>query len=425
MIRADIDTQPVPVVLLQPPGACSTFTRSGSLYPPLGLLHLAATVDRDDCVVVDADGLKLTDDQAIEAVIRRAPRLVGMTATSYTLEFIERFASRLAASGIDVIVGGPAASLSPAETFARCPSARYVFRGEGEQIFPDIVARARLWRALDDLPGVHARDLDTSGACVGIQQVRDLNAVPLPVPSGLPIDAYWAPDARRQPMMTVCTTRGCPHRCAFCSSPKLLGKKVRGWTPDRVVDYLDELTQLGVREISFVDDVFTINRRRCLAICRGMVERGLDLTWYCNARADQVDPELATAMSDAGCHQVYLGFESGSQAILDRVRKGIRVDQLLRGAEILAEARIDRSVGFVIGLPGETDETVQASIELAQQVRPERLQFSRFTPLVGAALADFTSESSGFHSRHEDQVGQWVKRCYAACSGFGWAQRSC
>lgn len=425
-IGIDPSARPL-VVLVQPPGACKAFTRSRSVYPPLGLCQVAATVLPAEVVILDADGLGLDDAQAQAAILALQPRLVGFTVTSYTLELIEKFAAPLRDAGIVGMAGGPHASLAPLDVLARCASLDYVVRGEGEVIFPQLCERLRLDQSLIGLPGLCARrgreDIHLDPTIV---QVQDFSALPFPRLQGLPVERYFCPDARQRPMVTMMTTRGCPHRCGFCSSPVVMGKKVRGPSVQAV---LDELTRLisehGVREISFVDDVFTINARRTLALCRGMSERRLNLSWFCNARADQITPELAEAMALAGCHQVYLGFESGSQDILDRIHKGATVAQLERGAALLKAAGIARSVGFVLGLPGESDETIDASIRMAQRVRPERLQFTRFTPLVGSPLQHFRQPGeAGFHRRGADRVGAWISRAYASCAGSGWGNES-
>jgi anaerobic magnesium-protoporphyrin IX monomethyl ester cyclase len=416
---------PTPVLLLQPPGTCSEFTRSKSLYPPLGLCQLAATVSPPDAVVLDADGAHWSAERTLSEVLAREPVLVGMTVTSYTLDLVERFARPLAARGIAVMVGGPHASFAPQDVLARCPSVRFVVRGEAEVIFPEIVTRARRGESLHGLAGVHERGREIAGHLDAVLRVDDLGALPMPIFDGLPTDAWWCPDARRRPLVTVATTRGCPHRCAFCSSPELLGRKVRSVPVPQVLDYLEGLVRdRGVREISFVDDVFTILRRRTLELCRGMARRKLDLTWFCNARADQVTEEIAAAMAEAGCHQVYLGFESGNQGILDRIQKGATVADLERGAELLARHGISRSVGFVVGLPGENAATVAQSIALARRVRPERIQFTRFTPLVGSPLGRDLSVTRGFHDRGQDQVSRWISECYAAVEGQTWGRES-
>lgn len=421
-----VSTSPA-VVLLQPPGTCRAFTRSGSSYPPLGLCQLAATVPPEEVVVLDADGLRWDEPQTLAAVERLRPRLIGLTVNSYTLELVEQYAAQLVARRIPVIVGGPHASLAPVDVFSRCPSVQYVARGEGEVLFPELVRRIRRDESLLGLPGLCMRGEGASlHLAPEILQVQDFAALPFPRLTGLPVQSYWCPDAKERPMTTLMTTRGCPHRCDFCSSPAVMGRKVRGPTVAAVVDELERLArEHGIREISFVDDVFTINARRTLALCQAMVERGLTLSWFCNARADQVTPQLAEAMARAGCHQVYLGFESGSQAILDRIHKGATVEQLERGAALLKAVGIARSVGFVLGLPGETDETIAASIQLAQRVRPERLQFTRFTPLVGSPLENFKPQSlAGFHKRGADPVGTWIERAYQACRDSGWGHES-
>lgn len=415
------------VVLVQPPGACKAFTRSHSVYPPLGLCQVAATVPPSVAVILDADGLGLDDAQAQAVILALRPRLVGFTVTSYTLELVEKFAMPLRESGIVGMAGGPHASLAPFDVLARCPSLDYVVRGEGEVVFPQICERLGQEQSLIGLPGVCARrGRDDMHLDPTILQVQDFAALPFPRLHGLPVERYFCPDARQRPMVTMMTTRGCPHRCGFCSSPVVMGKKVRGPSVSAVLDELMRLSsEYGVREISFVDDVFTINPRRTLALCRGMSERRLNLSWFCNARADQITAEMAEAMALAGCHQVYLGFESGSQDILDRVQKGATVEELERGAERLKTAGIARSVGFVLGLPGESDDTVAASIRLAQRVRPERLQFTRFTPLVGSPLENFRQPGeAGFHRRGADRVGAWVNRAYAACADSGWGKES-
>lgn len=413
-----------PVVLLQPPGACRNFTRSGSLYPPLGLCFLAATVPEDLCIVLDADALGFDIEATYQAILAYKPKLIGMTLTSYTTKLVEEYAALFHQAGIKVMVGGPHASLAPEDTLRQCPSVTYAIRGEAEAIFPQIVERTIRDEPLDGLPGVCTRREQAPLISQQIIKVEDLGRIPRPRLEGLPIGQYWCPDAKRRPLVTMVTTRGCPHQCGFCSSPELLGRKVRYTPLEKVFDELEFLTKMGIKEISFVDDVFTINRKRAIELCKGLLERKIDISWFCNARADQLDKELADWMSKAGCHQVYLGFESGSQRILDSIKKGATVEQLEKGAECLRSAGIKRSVGFVIGLPGESDETVLASIGLAQRVRPERLQFTRFTPLVGSPLYRAVGNPAGFHDRNKDQVGLWIDRCYEACRSAAWGQES-
>lgn len=410
------------ITLLQPPGTCADYTRSGSKYPPLGLCLLAAACP-DQAIVLDAEGEGLTDAEIEDRLKRSGAVAVGMTVTSFTLELAERWASRCKQLGLQVIAGGPHATLRPRDLLTRCPSVDILVRGDGEEVFPELVKRIRNGEAVDEVPGVVTRATKNDGE---VLRVGDLDEMPLPSFEGLPIQAYRCPDSRRAPMVTFITSKGCPFSCAFCASSELFGRKVRTWSVPRVIEKLEELVHVrGVREVSFVDDGFTVNPRRAFDLCTQMIERRLDLSWFCNVRADQVTPELARVMARAGCHQAYLGLESGSQRILDGVGKGSTVEQMERGARALAEAGIHRSAGFVVGLPGEDESSVDATIAMANRIRPQRIQFTRWTPLPGSRLEGASGAgANGFHDSGEDQVASWMEHCYAECRGDGWGARS-
>ena len=383
-------------------------------------------VTEEECIVLDADGMNLTFDQTIEKVLQLQPKAVGLTLTTYTFEMIEEITRPIAKHGIPILIGGPQATLDPKEAMLRLPHVNWVFCGEAENQMQSIVHRLALGEDLEGIPGILSRN----GEKVERQIVEDFSTIPFPRYDGLPLEAYWCPDAKQAPMVTVMTARGCPHRCGFCSSPALLGRKVRGWTVDAVLDHLEYLVRdLGIKEISFVDDVFTINRKRLVSLCEGISNRGLEFTWFCNSRADQVNDTVAKAAAESGCHQMYLGFESGDQRILDDiVNKDATVEDLIKGAELLKHHGINRSVGFVIGLPTENEASVKASLRLAQAVKPERIQFTRWTPLVASPLAELvaTRTHKTFHGREgqQDEIDGWIQWLYDSVEHEPWGAAS-
>ena len=414
-----------PVILLQPPGIVKEFTRSKSIYPPIGLCQLAA-VDRNNLIsVFDAEGELLDDAQTKVILSNSGCKILGLSATSYTLEYVEKWAHFGKEIGAQVIVGGPHASLAPSDIFLKCPSVDMVVRGEGEIIINELVEHLLGIRE-HDLPGVCMKRNEEVVISDEILKVTNFDSLPFPKMDGLPITNYRCPDAKQLPMITLMTSRGCPHSCAFCSSPTMMGKKVRRWSIEQIMQQLHYLYyELGVREISFVDDVFTINPKVTTDLCKAIIDSEMKFTWFCNARADQIDPEMARLMKLAGCHQVYLGFESGDQRILDAISKKATVEKLKQGAQILKEAGISRSIGFVFGLPGENDESIDLSIQLAQELKPDRLQFTRFTPLVGSPLEHYKTKGNGFHSKNKDQVGLWIDKAYDACKNDeSWGRES-
>ena len=374
----------------------------------------------------DADGLNISVEETIAHIVSVNPMAVGLTLTTYTFEMVEKITLPLVEAGFDILIGGPQATLDPKGTMERLPHVRWVFCGEAEEQMQEIVDRLAEGNDLAGISGI----LSKYDSEVDRQQIDDFSELPFPRYEGLPLEAYWCPDAQSSPMVTVMTARGCPHRCGFCSSPALLGRKVRGWSVEQVLDHLEYLVnELNIKEISFVDDVFTINRKRLVALCKGILERNLEFTWFCNSRADQVNETVAKFSSEAGCHQMYLGFESGDQRILDDVvRKDATLEDLIKGADLLKQHGINRSVGFVIGLPTENEASVQASLELAFRVKPERIQFTRWTPLVASPLAELVSTTSHktFHGREgmKDEIDQWIQRLYDSVESEPWGAAS-
>eukprot|EP00037_Helgoeca_nana_P029862 m.362587 g.362587 ORF g.362587 m.362587 type:complete len:509 (-) comp28064_c1_seq3:838-2364(-) len=437
------------VLLLHPPGACSAYTRSGSQYPPLGLNLLKAVIgDRRRVDLLEADGGYLTDEATAKQIYDAAPKAVGMTVTCGTKPLVHAWSTVVknlfpAPFRPLVIVGGPATAFEAPAIFADCPNVDVIVKGDGEVHFPEIVNilerehgtvprpteygggasySPEALELLGALPGVMVRAAPPNFNDSFIPQFTDFDRLPFPDLDDSPVSRYQAPDALRLPMVTMITQRGCVAKCTFCNTPQKDGSRIRGWSSEQIVDQLQHLKDRhGIREVSFVDDVFTNRPGGPRKLCRMMEERRLDLTWYCNARADAITSKMARAMRSAGCHQVFLGFESGCDDMLLRIKKGETVGQLEHGAQLLKDNGIRISVGFIVGLPGETQETVDKSIALCNRVQPDRVQFTRFTPIPGSALASGSSSavspgSSGFHNREaDDKVERWLRQCYQEC----------
>jgi anaerobic magnesium-protoporphyrin IX monomethyl ester cyclase len=423
------------ILLLHPPGACSAFTRSGSQYPPLGLLQLKALIGDSSTVdVLEADGLGHTTETTIQNIISEAPRAIGMTVTCGTKSLTNAWSTIVKNLRTEykpiVIVGGPAAAFETDSIMEACPNVDVVVKGEGEVTFPKIVDILRETQmeeidialtALARLPGVCVRNRpEMNDSKIPTLPKEGFATLPFPDLSKSPVHRYKAPDAKRLPMVTIMTQRGCIAKCAFCNTPQIHGNAIRGWSNEQIIEELKRLKEMhGLKEVSFVDDVFTNRPGGPRKLCELMIQEGLDLTWYCNVRADQVTTKMAWSMKAAGCHQVFMGFESGCDAMLKRINKGETVADLERGANIMKEAGIYISIGFIVGLPGETQDSVDKTIELCNRVMPNRVQFTRFTPIPGSLLAashhDITSE--GFHDRSSpDQVEEWIRQCYEACN---------
>ncbi len=416
-----------PVVLLQPYNTCRKFTRSGSVYPPLGLCQIAAVDEFDIMQIVDAEALSISDEEIQNWMVQSSVKICCLTATSYSLDILEKYAVFCYNHGITLLAGGPHPTLSPETTFKKCPHLEYIIRGEGELIINEVIRRILNQESIDNIPGVCINHNNTTTISKIILHVDDFSHLPFPMIEKLPIEKYNCPDKIATPMTTFSIQRGCPNACYFCSTSLMSGKRVRGWSVDNIVKELEFLFfDIGIREISFVDDVFTIDSQKIEYLCNQMILKRLKINWFCNLRANHINTNLAKIMKRAGCHQAYIGFESGNQKILDSVNKRETLEQMSNGAKVLKQAGIDISAGFIIGLPGETDETVSETIEFAKKIRPERIQFTRFTPLVGSQYEYLIpSSENGFHDTlKQDRITSWIEQAYQSCYGNNWGKES-
>jgi len=197
--------------------------------------------------------------------------------------------------------------------------------------------------------------------------IADLDDLPLPRHDLLPLDDYRAPLVGG-PYAFVVTSRGCPGGCRFCIKHVSYGSSVRFRSPQGVLAEIEQLVGLGVRKIHMYADLFTVNRDHVMGICDGIRERGLDIRWTCNSRVDFVDAEMLRAMADAGCWMIAWGVESGDERMLRRMHKGTTLEQIRRALRWSREAGIMNWGYFIIGLPGETEESIRRTIDVAKEL---------------------------------------------------------
>jgi radical SAM superfamily enzyme YgiQ (UPF0313 family) len=184
------------------------------------------------------------------------------------------------------------------------------------------------------------------------------------------------------------SSRGCPFQCTFCVWPNTLyGHRFRARSAQNVVAEMEEVEKrYGIDEVYFDDDTFTIDRERVLDICRLIGERDLHLSWIAQCRVDTVDREMLLAMKDAGCHYILFGIESGSPKMLARMRKRITLEKAREAIRLCNELGIKTQAFFLFGIPGETEESIQQSIDFAKELGASTVQFAVAIPQPGSPL---------------------------------------
>jgi anaerobic magnesium-protoporphyrin IX monomethyl ester cyclase len=188
------------------------------------------------------------------------------------------------------------------------------------------------------------------------------------------------------PYAFVVTSRGCPAGCRFCIKHVSYGSSVRFRSPENIMEEMELVAGLGARSVHMYADLFTVSREQVVGLCELILERGLALQWTCNSRVDFVDPEMLRLMGQAGCRWISWGIESGSEEILRRVRKAIALDQV-RDALLWSHQAGIRNFGyFIIGLPGETEETIQETIRFSKTLPLDLALFHIAAPHPGSPL---------------------------------------
>lgn len=292
-----------------------------------------------------------------------------------------------------VVVGGAHVTFQDEQVLRECPDIDIVVRGEGEITMTAILDKMEKKQSFD---GVQGTTTHRDGIVVrnpDMPYIGCLDDLPFPAYDLLNLRNYFPKSQRIAPMIT---SRGCPYQCTFCSSSRITGKRWRGRSPENVMKEIQLLHErYGVSDITFIDDLFTFDHRRVKEICSTMILDMDDVTWTCSTRADILarHPEMANWLKKAGCHTLYIGAESGSQRILDRIKKGIRLNQIVRSVKLAKDAGLGIVLSFILGIPGESKEDIESTIEFACKLDPDLAQFTICTPYPGTPMYDEVKEN--------------------------------
>ena len=340
------------------------------LMPPLELLGLAGILKEwkgRRAQLLDAVAEGLDEEQTLKEVEQLRPDLVvsliGFRAFKNDVEFLGRIKKEL--PGTKVVCFGYLAGMFAGEILERC-ALDAVIAEEPELAFSDLYDRYAAGDSPEGIEGVTWRENGTIHQNVPAQRIRDLDVLPFPDHSLPKLDLYNESFLGR-PIATTVSARGCPFQCTYCV--RMYGKEIVYRSAENVVAEIEAIqNEHSILNLRFMDDTFTLNRRRTLDICRGIQQRKLNTRWTCLTRIDSLDEEMLTEMSKAGCLRLYMGLESGSQRVLDAMKKGLTVETIREKMKIVRASGIEASAFFIAGFPGETEEDHQESVALAKEV---------------------------------------------------------
>lgn len=364
-----------------------------SILPPTGLAYLAAVLEESgqSVRILDANALNSSSRDVLQTVEDYGPTIVGITSTTPTFGSAIGIANAVkeAHPEILVVMGGPHPTILPEETVNE-PGVDLVVRGEGEYTLLEIMERYDGdVRKLRRVKGVVFRNPVTKKLVKTPPRplIENLDKLPFPARHLLPMDKYRTAIAGNK-FQLVLTSRGCPGRCMFCAK-FVFGAKFRARSPENIIEEIEFLRKnYDVREIDFMDDAFTCDAERVERLCDAMVEQGIKIPWRCSGgtRVDMVGGRLLKKMKAAGCSQISYGVESGDDEVLRKIGKGVTTQDIREAFRKTREAGIETIAFFMLGLPFDTLETMEKTVQFAKELDPDYIQFTIATPLPGTAM---------------------------------------
>ena len=422
LMSVESDPNRVDIVLVNPPTPDGALwirtqhrvgrrTRENMVWPQVSLAQMAALLHPDYKVkVVDANAERMSWEAFTELLDRYRPRFYLTQVTAPTLEN-DMYGCFLAkARGSKTIAFGTHVTPIPRETLRAYPALDFALVGEPDLTLRDLLDHIdqriesrpeeiqKLVRKTDPAYEV-VRDDDGRPLLEGVKGlawrkgdeivinlprpfIPDLDDLPMPMHELLPLKSYRMPMIKG-PFTFIVTSRGCPAGCTYCIKHVSYQFGVRLRSPEKLVEEMQRLKELGTHNIHMYADLFTVNRDQVMELCQRMVDAKLNIRWTCNSRVDYVDKELLEMMAKAGNWLISWGIESGNEQILKHAHKGAYPDKAERSLNWAHQAGIKNWGYFIIGLPGETEATIRQTIDFAKKLPLDIALFHVAAPYPG------------------------------------------
>lgn len=379
------------VLLINPYDENAVKNGLGLITPPLNLMYLGGALENASLstTIIDDDLEQVGYEEITKTATKLDPSVIGITATTSTIKNALEYAKlikKILPNSLTVI-GGPHTTFMPAETLKSNPSLDAVVIGEGEETMVDLVQTFGDENngKLSGVRGIAYKDQNENIKLNSPRPlIKDLDAVPFPARHLLHFESYGTTKKGSSDMIT---SRGCVFSCGYCSSSLIMGKKFRTRSPENVADEIEKLKEdYKIKDIAFMDDTFMLNKRRAKAIADEINSRGLDIGFVASSRVDMVDKSLLEKLKSAGLNTMYYGVESGSQRVLNLMKKGITLKQAEDAVRSAKEVGVEVLTSFILGFPGETREEIDKTIDFSIKLNADYSQFSILTPFPGTPI---------------------------------------
>jgi len=370
--------------------------RIGVFYPPLGLMYLAASLERDGHRVRLLD-CEVENESLIDCLKSFKPDMVGITSTTplhHNAMELFNIVKKIN-SGIITVSGGAHANVLGRQVLEECESIDVVCAGEGEITIREI---CRNINNLSKVEGVVCRNGDSIIKNPPRQLMQDINEVPFPARHLVKLKEYRfsVPGKGIVPVTPIRTMRGCPYRCVFCSQHCIFGHEIRYRSVNSIIEEIKEIIyKHEISDLVFYDDTFGLNRELTYELVDVVIKEKLKFTIEGWTRASIIDEPFIKALKSIGLTRLSIGVESGNQHILDSSKKGVSLEQIRKAYEIASKYKIETRMSIIFGLPFETSKTIRKTLQFMKSLKCYQAYVNVATPFPGTEFYDMAKSGYG------------------------------
>ncbi|MBU0651111.1 B12-binding domain-containing radical SAM protein [bacterium] len=403
-------------------------------YPPLGLAYIASVLEKENhnVEILDFDADISTNEEFI-LKLKQNFDIIGITSTSPTFKNAEKICMLIKENSSSItLLGGIHATIAPDECL-KSNNIDFLIRGEGEKTIAELIKALKNKTDINQVDGISYKKDGKIIHTKNRELISNLDEIPFPARHLFKHQKYSYPDSLKTPVMPILTSRGCPHNCTYCCTKQIFTRKMRFRSAVNVVNEIEHLIEkYKVKEIHIWDDNFTLNKNRVFEIRDELKRRNINLAFaFPNGlRVDQVDENILKALKDMGTYSLAFGVESGDQKILDLVKKGTTLEQIEKAYKLAKQIGLETWGFFMIGLPGETEETIKTTINFAKKINPDVAKFHILKPFPGTEAYSQLNEKGliietdhskyGIHTKpvhrletlSQDDLLHWSKTAY-------------
>jgi radical SAM superfamily enzyme YgiQ (UPF0313 family) len=350
-------------------------------FHPIGLSLIASVLRKDHEITI----LDLNAKRGIPVSLDGDYDLIGISGLITTYKFLVDFVPILRQRhSCPIVIGGGGITSAP-EVYMENLKPDFGVIGEGEHTIVELIDAIEGRRSFESVDGIITKAFKTNPRAVE----RDLNSFPEQAFDLFDMETYVGTTRHLPRDAAILATRGCPHACTFCYH--IFGRSFRYRDPKKVVDEMETLmNKYGAESFLFGDECLTAHKKNLLALCKEIVDRGINTQWACYSRVDTIDEEMVIAMKEAGCKVVGYGLEHGSQKILDEMNKGVTI-QKMRETFLMTKKHISASGTFIFGMPGENDNSLFEYLKFINSVGLGRVMF-HLSPYPGTKIFEDNKE---------------------------------